>query len=119
MNSASATNWRNMPESWPLAEGERDERGEPVRARVVALHHMRQRRGHQRLRRRGVAEPCKAPRARQAKPIQVTLLRVGMIGDGRRLGERAEALRREGLQPALEFPLIEELRHEERLRQAR
>src|SRR3954464_9860988 len=119
MNSASATNWRNMAELWPLADRERDERGEPGRAGVAAFQDMRQRRRHQGLRDAAVAQASEAPRARQAEPIEVTLLRVGMIRDGRRFGQRAETLRRESLQPALQLTGVEELGHEQRLRQAR
>src|SRR6266446_6876935 len=49
----------------------------------------------------------------------MALLRVGMIGNSWRAGERSKALRREGVEPALEFARVENLGHEEGFHQAR
>ena len=88
-------------------------------ASVVPARHVRQRCRHQSLGCRIVTQSLEAPGPRQAQPVEVALLRVGMIGNSRRLGEDAEALRRESLQPAVKLPRLQELGHEKCFRQAR
>src|SRR2546421_5859442 len=112
-----------MNSSWVFqscrAEREHGEGGEPMLAGIVATGHLRQRRGDQLFRAFLPSQAGKAPCTRQAQAVEMTLLGVGVILHPRQLGERAEALWRKTLYPALKLARLHHLHHEQRLDEAR